>query len=742
MHPSGTDELVSDIAVARKFIARDDYAERVYAALLGKVIGVYIGRPFEGWTYDKITERFGEIDRYVAEDLGKMIVVTDDDIAGTMTFIRAAADSGRGYDTTSDDIAEGWLNYLIEERSVLWWGGMGNSTEHTAYLRLKAGYRPPYSGSAELNGRVVSEQIGAQIFIDGWGLIAPGAPRLAAELARRAAVVSHDGEAIFGAQMVAAMEAAAFTTRDIDEIIDAGLSTIPADSLIAKLVADLRAWRTIEPNWRDARDRLEARYGYHLYGGGCHMVPNHGLIILALLYCDRDFSRAMTIVNTSGWDTDCNSGNVGCLLGLVAGLESIDAGYDWRGPVADRLYVPTADAGSGISDVATEARRMVGIATFAAGLEPSQANPARFTFDFSGSVQGFRLTGAGDLRNEPLPEFEAAARHGRESAPRRGLRILAGGSVELSTPTFIPSDSRRMTSYPLDTSPTIYSGQVLELAYAIAGAAAGGRDTEVIVTPLLRHYDSRDEVVTVLGEPQRVRAGEHHLNWTLPELAGQPICEIGVAVDESEGRFYLDSVDWTGVPTVDFVRPAGNGEMWRRAWVSETDFDHPDTEEGIRLISNGERRTAMTGTMDWRDYTVEAHLTPHSAASVGLAARVQGRRRYYLLRLDSRGEAQLIRRNGADDRVVARMPFPWRPGHEAVLRIDAAGSTITGYVDGVCLGAIEDASDGLDRGGIAISCESGRVGCSAIRVAPVKSADRGREAQDRRGLSIRCPASE
>lgn len=32
----------------------DDYAERVYAGVFGKVIGVYLGRPFEGWTYEHI----------------------------------------------------------------------------------------------------------------------------------------------------------------------------------------------------------------------------------------------------------------------------------------------------------------------------------------------------------------------------------------------------------------------------------------------------------------------------------------------------------------------------------------------------------------------------------------------------------------------------------------------------------------------------------------------------------------
>ncbi len=36
-----------------------DYAERVYAGVLGKVIGVYSGRPFEGWPYEFIQKRPG-----------------------------------------------------------------------------------------------------------------------------------------------------------------------------------------------------------------------------------------------------------------------------------------------------------------------------------------------------------------------------------------------------------------------------------------------------------------------------------------------------------------------------------------------------------------------------------------------------------------------------------------------------------------------------------------------------------
>src|SRR5947199_881827 len=187
-----------------------DYTERVYAGVLGKLIGVYLGRPFEGWTYDKIMAELGEVNYYVHEQLDVPLIVTDDDISGTFTFLRALPDYGNSRDLTPEQIGQTWLNYIVEGRTILWWGGLGNSTEHTAYLRLKAGIPAPRSGSITLNGKVVAEQIGAQIFIDGWGMVSPADPARAADLARRAASVSHDDEAIYGAQVIAAMEGQAY----------------------------------------------------------------------------------------------------------------------------------------------------------------------------------------------------------------------------------------------------------------------------------------------------------------------------------------------------------------------------------------------------------------------------------------------------------------------------------------------------------------------------------------------------
>ena len=129
-------------------------SEKIYAGVLGKIIGVYLGRPVESVIdYTSLIGKFGVIEYYVNEMLGVPLVVTDDDISGTFVFVNALSDR---IDITSKDVANTWMNTLIEGKTILWWGGLGNSTEHTAYLRLKEGHMPPASGSSRLNSKGVS----------------------------------------------------------------------------------------------------------------------------------------------------------------------------------------------------------------------------------------------------------------------------------------------------------------------------------------------------------------------------------------------------------------------------------------------------------------------------------------------------------------------------------------------------------------------------------------------------------
>ena len=134
---------------------------------------------------------------------------------------------------------------------------------------------------------------------------------------------------------------------------------------------------------------------------------------------------ALMIANTSGWDTDCNSGNVGCLMGIKNGLKGIDAGPDWRGPVADRLLVSSADGSRSVTDAVSMTYEMARIGCALEKISPplSPKNNARFHFEFPGSVQGFRVDrsnpgpGSVDLRNV----------EGQSELGRRSLKIQFEG---------------------------------------------------------------------------------------------------------------------------------------------------------------------------------------------------------------------------------------------------------------------------------------------------------------------------
>ena len=106
------------------------YQEKVYAGVLGKIIGVYLGRPFEQWSHKLIMEKLGTIEYYVSEKLNKPLIVTDDDITGTFTFLRALDDYGNDYNISSKNIGQTWLNYIVEKETILWWGGVGLSLIH------------------------------------------------------------------------------------------------------------------------------------------------------------------------------------------------------------------------------------------------------------------------------------------------------------------------------------------------------------------------------------------------------------------------------------------------------------------------------------------------------------------------------------------------------------------------------------------------------------------------------------
>lgn len=697
-----------------------DYPERVYAGVLGKIIGVYLGRPFEGWTYERIMRELGPIHYYVHEQRGVPLIVTDDDISGTFTFLRALADYGYSHDLSPAQVGQTWLNYLIEQRTILWWGGLGLSTEHTAYLRLKAGTPAPASGSAALNSTVVAEQIGAQIFIDGWAMVAPGDPELVADLARRAASVSHDGEAVYGAQALAAMESLAFVERDTERLLDGALRAIPPDSIIARLHSDLREWHARDGDWQTTRERIVNHYGYHIYGGNCHIVPNHALILLGLLYGADDFQTALMITNTAGWDTDCNSGNLGCLLGIKNGLAGLDAGPDWRGPVADRLFLPTADGGRAITDAVIETYHIVNAGRALKHAPPlTPKDGARFHFELPGSVQGFR--GDDSVATRGTLELENVAGHSRQG--QRSLRLryrgLAPGRVaRVSTATFVPPDAIELTEtahYGLLASPTLYPGETVR-----AGVAADSANQAPITVQLYSgSYGAQNALDRNYGAPSVLEPGESCvLDLSIGDSDGAPIAEVGLELRGTggvHGAVYLDFLTWDGTPRVTFKSPAAGGTLWQRAWVNGVDQLSFNRDSTYRLVQNNGTGLLIQGTREWTDYSVAAPVRPHLAVRAGIAARVQGMRRWYGLLLYADGYVRLVKALDGEQ-VLAETGCEWQLDRTYALALDVRGAVLRATVDDVEVLQVRDTDRPLTGGAIALVTSEGRVDYGDVTV--------------------------
>ena len=691
-----------------------DYRERAYAAVLGKLIGVYLGRPFENWTYERITRELGPIDYYVHDRLDCPLVVTDDDIAGTFTFIRALEDHGARADLSAREIGETWLNYIVEQRAILWWGGRGNSTEHTAWLNLKQGIAAPASGSIATNGVAVAEQIGAQIFIDGWAIVAPGDPALAARLAGEAARVSHDGAAVEAARLWAAMEAEAFVSADIDHLLDTGLGFVAPDGAIARLVADIRRWRRENDDWRATREKIAAHYGYDRYPGNCHVVPNHALMIMAVLYAPDDFALAQTIVCTSGWDTDCNAGNVGCLLATMLGLDAIDATRDWRGPIADRMLISSADGGGAINDAARVALRLVDLGRRLAGLDPLPApkDGAPFHFSLPGSVQGFMAAPGG-----PLAVGNAPFEGGR--ALTLAYRDLGATPAAALTPTFSPPETLKMRTYELMATPLVSPGQRLRARVV----ADPGNVAPVAVALRLRVYGLGDGLHDLDAPSVRLAPGDETLlDWTIPDLDGQPIQAVGLALAAPEGaatgRLLLDWLRWDGAPDLRLRRPAESSDFWRRAWVNDVSFFSRNFPQAFRISQDRGQGMIIHGGRRWTDYRVAAEITVHLASHAGLALRVQGLRRYYgviLLRPDL---LRLVKVHDGATTILAEAPFPWDFETPISFEAESTGRRLWCKVGGVALEARDDGPTALADGGIALVIGEGAMSSNEIRVSP------------------------
>ena len=698
--------------------ALSDYEKQVYAAVLGKTIGVYLGRPFEGWKKKDIEAKWGRIDRYVHEDQDVPLVVADDDLSGTFTFIRALEDSGRYARTPADFFGQVWLDYLIEGKTILWWGGLGLSTEHTAYLRLKQGIPSPRSGSIAVNAPAVAEQIGAQIFIDAFGMVAPGQPALAARLARMAASVSHDGEAVHAAVVVAAMVSAAFVEKKMAKVIAAGLARIPKNSLIARIHHDIAGWVKKDGDWKKTFARIEKKYGYDTYGGNCHVVPNHAVMVLAWLYAPDDFHRALMIVNTAGWDTDCNAGNVGTVMALIVGLDRLDEKYDFRSPFADRLILPTADGSHAASDCLREALQIAGIGRKVMGWPdiPAPKAGAWHHFEMPGALHGY-LPDSAFSGVKSVENVRGHSRRGKHSM-RVAFRISAGRVGRISVQTL--GRQERGGGYGTMGTPKIYPGQTVTVS-GEAGQVSGSPRLRLLVHS---QPEEKGKKSLHFSAPRALRTDQTFSHaFKIPSLEGKIVADFGLqwASDRAAaGEVFIDTVTITGQPRFSVIPGVGgrNAPLVLNGLIHDEDFSRASfSEDRVPTFYVGKNRgqgILATGNTDWADYTVEASVKIHLAVRAGIMARYRGLTRHISLQLTSGNRAQLILRHHDQEAILDEKRFRWNFDEVHAFTLETKGRRVSGRIDGKTV--LQGTDSILHRGGAGLVWTEGTVGFSELKI--------------------------
>lgn len=442
-----------------------DYLEKVYAGFLGMNIGIRLGAPVESaaWTFDRLKTAFGDIKGYINEYKN---FAADDDVNGPVYFIRALYDDAAGRELEPSDVGRAWLNYTREGTGMFWWGGVGVSTEHTAYANLKNGIKAPQSGSAEQNGIIIAEQIGGQIFIDTWGLIFPDNPAKAAQYAQMAASVSHDKNGLYGARFIAACISKAFSSPNISEIIETGLSLIPYDSSYSKVVRDvLKFHENCPEDFRACRDYLDKNWGYDKYKGVCHIIPNAGVCALALIYGQGDFARTIEIAAMCGWDTDCNAGNVGTIVGTANGIGGIKEHY--RKPVNDFIAVSGVSGYLNILDVPTFSKELALLGYGLAGMTPPdeikktcRMGEVYFDFNLPGSTHGFRIS---DTNKFSIKNSSRFGYDGKGSLEILFNRITGSDSCKVFYKPFYRREDFDDERYSPVFTPKAYSGQTVSM---------------------------------------------------------------------------------------------------------------------------------------------------------------------------------------------------------------------------------------------------------------------------------------
>ncbi len=291
-------------------ISKQSLKDKIAGGWAGKMIGVTYGAPTEFNYLQKINN---DSIKWTPADIKGS--VWQDDIYVQLTFLMAMDKYGM------EAPAVKYQEMLAKAGYHLWCANM------QARKNYFDGIYPPMSGNPEYNYR--ADDIDFQIEADYIGFMNPGMIQNIINECDKIGHIMNYGDGIYGGIFLSALYSAAFFEKDINKIIETGLSSIPAESDYAKIVRDVMKLHKHYPtDWKAAWQELDAKWGdVDISGAGSAFnidaKLNGAFIVMGLLYGNLDDYRTLEITTRCGADSDCNPSNAMAVIGVIKGFSNL-----------------------------------------------------------------------------------------------------------------------------------------------------------------------------------------------------------------------------------------------------------------------------------------------------------------------------------------------------------------------------------------------------------------------------------
>ena len=302
-------------------LSKSELQDKIKGAWAAQTIGVTYGFPVE-FRFNSVRvpddHELPWYDGYLYKMFSESPNIYDD-IYMDLSFVQVFENEGL------DAPVQSLANSFAKAGYNLWFANQ------VSRYNILNGLTPPESGHWLNNP--AADDIDFQIEADFAGLMTPGMANSAIAVSDKVGHIMNYGDGWYGGVFVAVMYSLAFTTDNIESIVNQAIDVIPEQSDFHKIIDDVIALHDENPyDWKVAWEGIHKKWAFTDLGPRGLMSPfnidakiNAAWVVLGLLYGDGDFGKTIDIATRAGDDADCNPASAAGILGTIYGYDGIPA---------------------------------------------------------------------------------------------------------------------------------------------------------------------------------------------------------------------------------------------------------------------------------------------------------------------------------------------------------------------------------------------------------------------------------